>query len=181
MATSPQPPAMPGDRHARMLSYVGIIVSVCSLAVAGGTAWVNYRNRGDVAEQVSVRIARARGDQDVDVQLPAGALVPEAGTVTLPAQRRTWDVLISNTSLSAEVTVIGIVPGQRYAPLEPVADELNRVRFRLTGLPELPISLGPSKTVSFGLVTEMPTSSDHVPILVLATSRGRQYVGTPSQ
>lgn len=172
---------MPVDRHARTLGHVGILVSLCSLAVACGAAWVNYQNRGDAAEQILIRIVRARGDQDVDVQLPTSVLVLTAGTAAVPAKRRTWDVLISNMSLSAEATVIGIVPGQRYAPLEPVYDELSKVHSKLADVPQLPIGLGPSKTASFVLVTETPTNSDHIPILVVATSRGRQYVGTPTQ
>lgn len=168
------------DRLARVLGVLGLLISTSSLGVAGWAAWLTYKNRADAAEQISIRIATIRGEPVADIQIPTDALVTKDRTVTVAAKRKTWDVLISNTSLSADMTLIGIWPGQKYTAFEPIYDELTKIRVQLIGVPALPITLGPSKTTSFRIMTDIPISSDHIPFVQVSTSRGGQFVGTPT-
>jgi hypothetical protein len=165
---------------ALIVSVISVGIAGVSLVISGVQARIASQNRADAAEQVVVTIAKARGEPEMDVQTPTGALVAKDKIITVHAKRVTWEVLVSNTSLSADLTVIGIWRGQNYTPVEPVYDELTKITSELSGVPTLPKTLRPSETMSFKLVTKTPETSDHVPFVEVSTSRGRQVIGTPT-
>jgi hypothetical protein len=168
------------DGLARVLSVLSLLVSICSASIAGLAAWTGYKSRADAAERVSMSIILASAEQKTETRLATDALSGGGRIINVIAEREIWDVLISNTSLSADMTIIGIWPGQKFTPIEPISDELSEIKFKLADVSTFPLTLGPSKTTTFRLVTDIPKNSGHVPFVQISTSRGGQFIGTPT-